>query len=99
LPSEKKAPRPARRVANDTFSGPLCAKDSCNAVNSNDFPKNSELVSLHFRLRGGEQDIRTLGTIFIGTRADVSVSYTESVISENPQRLPANRAVVLTSPV
>jgi len=39
-------------------------------------------ISLHFRLRGGEGGIRTLGTGLIGARADVCVSCAESTGSE-----------------
>jgi hypothetical protein len=36
-------------------------------------------LSLQFRLRGGEVWIRTLGTGLMGVRADVCVSYRESI--------------------
>jgi len=97
--SAKRLQKAAGSNKKDIFSGPVSAREYEITPIFGNFQSDPDGFSLHFRLRGGEQDIRTLGTIFIGTRADVSVSYTESVISENPQRLPANRAVVLTSPV
>src|ERR1017187_5204553 len=50
-------------------------------------PEQSRRVSLHFRLYGGEGDIRTLGTGLNRARARTSVTYRESTTSEFSPRL------------
>jgi hypothetical protein len=50
---EKKVRKPACRIGQDTFSGPLCVKDSRNYGQFERFHKNCGLFSLHVRLYGG----------------------------------------------
>src|SRR5450755_4742224 len=60
---EKKVRKPACRIGQDTFSGPLCVKDSRNYGQFERFHKNCGLFSLHVRLYGGARGIRTLGPV------------------------------------
>ena len=49
-------------------------------------------ISLQCRLRGGEEDIRTFGTLLNDLNGDVSVSYTGSMSSENLKTAPLPRS-------
>ena len=69
----------------DIFSGPVSAREYEITPIFGNFQSDPDGFSLHFRLRGGEQDIRTLGTGFGRARGAVSVSCTESITSENPK--------------
>ena len=62
-PPEKKAAKLAGEIEQDTFSGPLCVKDSRNYGQVERFHKNCRLFYLQCRLRGGGRGIRTPGTL------------------------------------
>ena len=78
-PPEKKAPYPACGAQRDTFSGPVSGRESQNCGDFSQFWRECSRVSLQPRLCGGEGGIRTLGTGLNGVRADVYVSYRESI--------------------
>src|ERR1039458_5542966 len=65
-----------------------------NCAHFSQFQEQSRRISLHFRLCGGEGDIRTLGTGLNRARAHTSLTYRESTTSEFSQtaRLPRSRA-------
>jgi hypothetical protein len=77
-PSEKKAPKLAWGATRDTFSSPVCEEDSRNCGHFSLCSEEYSRISLHLRLYGGAERIRTLGTGLKPVRADVSVSYAES---------------------
>jgi hypothetical protein len=62
-PSEKKARNLACEVKSAIFSGPPRSQSSQNCGVFRRFSGQFRRTSQHFRLRGGEQDIRTLGTV------------------------------------
>src|ERR1035441_7168206 len=61
LPSapEKKAAKLADSNEQDTFSGPVCARELRNCGDFLGFSAECSRVSLQSRLRGGGRDIRT----------------------------------------
>src|ERR1017187_1906847 len=62
-PPEKKAAKLAGSNEQDTFSGPVCARELRNCGDFLGFSEECSRVSLQSRLRGGARGIRTLGTV------------------------------------
>jgi hypothetical protein len=63
-PPEKLATKPVDNRNHDTFSGPVSKQQWQNCAHFWQFSKKSKRISLHGRLYGGAEEIRTLGTGF-----------------------------------
>jgi hypothetical protein len=64
-PPEKRAAKVACAVKWDTFSGPVPEQNLQNCGHFERFCGDWSHVSLQFRLRGGESEIRTFGTFCV----------------------------------